>query len=80
MKIVIEMYDDTGNILIGKALETACKSLIVNGICVIQHGSIHTNLSGLTNADVETSRVEHMLEHDALNDETPITADEYTMQ
>jgi len=80
MKIVIEMYDDTGNYIIGKALETACKSLIVNDTCVIQHGQIHTNIAGLTSNDVETSRIEHLIEHDALDDETPITADEYTMQ
>ena len=47
MKIVIEMYDDTGNILIGKALETACKSLIVNGICVIQHGGVGAEMREL---------------------------------
>lgn len=80
MKIVIEMYDDTGNYIIGKALETACNSLIVNNTCVIQHGQIHTNIAGLTSNDVETSRIEHLIEHDALDDETPITADEYTMQ
>ena len=41
MKIVIEMYDDTGNYIIGKALETACKILIVNDTCVIHLCQLH---------------------------------------
>mgnify|MGYP003645039627 CR=1 FL=1 len=61
MKIEINMYDETGEIIIGKAIETDCKSLIINGVHVISDGGVQAEMRRLA-------------------DETPITADEYTMQ
>ena len=40
MKIEINLYDETGRVIVGKAIETDCQSLIVNGVHVIQSGDV----------------------------------------
>ena len=40
MKIEINMYDETGENIIAKAMETDCKSLVVNGVHVISDGGV----------------------------------------
>ena len=51
MKIEINLYDETGTVIIGKAIETDCQSLIVNGVHVIQGGGVHAEMRQLTPAD-----------------------------
>ena len=51
MKIEINLYDETGTQVVGKAIETDCQSLIVNGVHVIQGGGVHAELRQL--ADIE---------------------------
>jgi hypothetical protein len=38
MKIEIYLYDETGTRKVGKAIETDCQELIINGMRVIQGG------------------------------------------
>ena len=47
MKIEINLYDETGEMIVGKAIETDCHSLIVNGIHIIQGGGVHSELRQL---------------------------------
>ena len=47
MKIEINMYDETGEIIIGKAIETDCKSLIINGVHVISDGGVQAEMRRL---------------------------------
>jgi len=47
MKIEINLYDDTGERVVGKAIETDCRSLIVNGVRVVQDGEIDAELRQL---------------------------------
>jgi len=51
MKIEINLYDETGERVVGKAIETDCQSLIVNGVHVIQGGGVHAEMRQLTPAD-----------------------------
>ena len=41
MKIEINLYDDTGERVVGKAIETDCQSLIINGIHIPNLSLIH---------------------------------------
>ena len=52
MKIEINLYDETGIVVVGKAIETDCQSLIVNGVHVIQGGGVHAEMGQLTEAVV----------------------------
>ena len=52
MKIEINLYDETGTQVVGKAIETDCQSLIINGVHVIQAGGVHSELRQLTPADM----------------------------
>ena len=47
MKIEINLYDDTGERIVGKAIETDCRSLIINGMHIIQDGGVHAELRQL---------------------------------
>ena len=47
MKIEILLYDDTGTAVIGKAIETDCQSLIINGRHVIAQGGINAEMNDL---------------------------------
>ena len=47
MKIEINLYDDTGERIVGKAIETDCRSLIVNGMHIIQDGGVHAEMRQL---------------------------------
>ena len=51
MKIEINLYDETGTQVVGKAIETDCQSLIINGVHVIQGGGVHAEMRQLTPAD-----------------------------
>ena len=51
MKIEINLYDETGERVVVKAIETDCQSLIVNGVHVIQGGGVHAEMRQLTPAD-----------------------------
>ena len=52
MKIEINLYDETGTQVVGKAIETDCQSLIINGVHVIQGGGAHAEMRQLTPADL----------------------------
>jgi|TARA_A100001515_G_scaffold133810_1_gene123338 hypothetical protein len=47
MKIEINLYDETGTQVVGKAIETDCQSLIINGMHIIQAGGVHSELRQL---------------------------------
>ena len=47
MKIEINLYDETGTQVVGKAIEQDCQSLIINGIHVIQAGGVHSEMRQL---------------------------------
>jgi hypothetical protein len=47
MKIEINLYDDTGERVVGKAIETDCQSLIINGMHIIQAGGVHAEMREL---------------------------------
>tara|TARA_R100000935_G_C2801186_1_gene150555 strand:+ start:516 stop:728 length:213 start_codon:yes stop_codon:yes gene_type:complete len=47
MKIEINMYDETGENIIAKAMETDCKSLVVNGVHVISDGGVGAEMREL---------------------------------
>tara|TARA_R110000737_G_scaffold307104_1_gene314959 strand:- start:495 stop:689 length:195 start_codon:yes stop_codon:yes gene_type:complete len=51
MKIEINLYDERGERIVGKAIETDCQSLIINGVHVIQGGGVHAEMQQLTPAD-----------------------------
>ena len=46
MKIEILLYDEDNN-LVGKAIETSCQSLIINGVHVIAQGGINAEMNDL---------------------------------
>lgn len=52
MKIEINLYDETGTQVVGKAIETDCQSLIINGMHIIQAGGVHAEMRQLTPADM----------------------------
>jgi hypothetical protein len=47
MKIEILIYDETGTVVVGKAIETNCQSAIINGVHVISQGGINAEMSDL---------------------------------
>jgi len=47
MKIEINLYDVTGERVVGKAIETDCQSLIINGMHIIQAGGVHAEMREL---------------------------------
>ena len=50
MKIEINLYDETGTQVVGKAIETDCQSLIINGMHIIQGGGVHAEMRQLSEA------------------------------
>ena len=47
MNIEINLYDETGERVVGKAIETDCSCLIVNGVHVIQCRGVHAEMQQL---------------------------------
>ena len=47
MKIEINLYDETGERVVGKAIESDCQSLIINGMHIIQAGGVHAEMREL---------------------------------
>lgn len=56
MKIEINLYDETGERVVGKAIETDCQSLIINGVHVIQAGGVHAEMRQLQETYVDDMR------------------------
>ena len=56
MKIEINLYDETGERVVGKAIETDCQSLIINGFHVIQGGGVHAEMRQLQQ-EIETDNL-----------------------
>ena len=56
MKIEINLYDETGTQVVGKAIETDCQSLIINGVHVIQGGGVHSEMRQLQETYVDDMR------------------------
>ena len=46
MKIEVLLYNEEGQV-VGKAIETACNSLIVNGVHVIANGGVNAEMRDL---------------------------------
>jgi len=47
MKIEILLYNQDGTQVVGKAIETDCQSLIINGVHVIAQGGINAEMNDL---------------------------------
>ena len=47
MKIEVLLYNEDGTAVVGKAIETDCQSLIVNGVVVIAQGGINAEMNDL---------------------------------
>jgi|TARA_R110000782_G_scaffold23278_3_gene61013 hypothetical protein len=47
MKIEIMLYNESGDRVVGKAIETDCQSLIVNGVHIIAQGGINAEMQDL---------------------------------
>tara|TARA_R110002020_G_scaffold3862_2_gene17062 strand:+ start:971 stop:1171 length:201 start_codon:yes stop_codon:yes gene_type:complete len=47
MKIEIMLYNQDGTTVIGKAIETDCQSLVINGVHVIAQGGINAEMNDL---------------------------------
>ena len=47
MKIEIMLYNQDGTTVVGKAIETDCQSLIINGVHVIAQGGINAEMNDL---------------------------------
>ena len=56
MKIEINLYDETGTQVVGKAIESDCQRLIVNGVHVIQAGGVHAEMRQLQETYVDDMR------------------------
>tara|TARA_X000001382_G_scaffold116556_1_gene95817 strand:- start:7 stop:228 length:222 start_codon:yes stop_codon:yes gene_type:complete len=72
MKIEINLYDETGRVIVGKAMETDCQSLIVNGVHVIQGGGVNAEMGQLTEAIVNIQHGEGVFIGESLTDEREI--------
>ena len=69
MKIEINLYDETGRVIVGKAMETDCQSLIVNGVHVIQGGGVHAEMRQLSQAVVNMQHGDGVSIGELLTDE-----------
>ena len=69
MKIEINLYDETGIVVVGKAIETDCQSLIVNGVHVIQGGGVHAEMRQLSEAIVNMHESDGVTVGELLTDE-----------
>ena len=47
MKIEIMLYNESGERVVGKAIETDCQSLIINGVHIIAQGGINAEMQDL---------------------------------
>ena len=47
MKIEINLYSEDGTTIVGKAIETNCQSLIINGVHIIANGGINAEMRDL---------------------------------
>ena len=47
MKIEIMLYNESGDRVVGKAIETDCQSLIINGVHIIAQGGINAEMQDL---------------------------------
>ena len=56
MKIEVRIFDETGENVIAKALETDCQELIINGMRVIQGGGVHAEMRKLQETYVDDMR------------------------
>ena len=62
MKIEINLYDETGERVVGKAIETDCQSLIINGIAIIQAGGVHAEMRQLEADEIPVSAEQYTLQ------------------
>jgi len=69
MKIEINLYDETGTQVVGKAIETDCQSLIVNGMHIIQAGGVHAEMRQLSQAVVNMQHGDGVSIGELLTDE-----------
>ena len=72
MKIEINLYDETGTVVVGKAIETDCQSLVINGVHVIQGGGVHAEMRQLSEAVVNIQHGEGVFIGESLTDEREI--------
>ena len=57
MKIVVNIFNEEGDVVIGQAIESYCRTLIINGIPVIQEGGVHAEMRPMLNDNVQADNV-----------------------
>jgi hypothetical protein len=62
MKIEINLYDETGERVVGKAIETNCDSLIINGMHIIQGGGVNAEIRQLEADEIPVSAEQYTLQ------------------
>jgi hypothetical protein len=62
MKIEINLYDETGERVVGKAIETDCQSLIINGMHIIQAGGVHAELRQLEADEIPVTAEQYTMQ------------------
>ena len=62
MKIEINLYDENGENIVGKAIETNCDSLIINGMHIIQAGGVNAELRRLEADEIPVSAEQYTLQ------------------
>tara|TARA_Y100001972_G_scaffold72502_1_gene88037 strand:+ start:232 stop:441 length:210 start_codon:yes stop_codon:yes gene_type:complete len=57
MKIVVNIFNEEGDVVIGQAIESDCRTLVINGIPVIQEGGVHAEMRPLLNDNAQADNV-----------------------
>ena len=62
MKIEINLYDENGENIVGKAIETNCDSLIINGMHIIQAGGVNAEMRQLEADEIPVSADQYTMQ------------------
>ena len=57
MKIVVNIFNEEGDVVIGQAIESDCRTLIINGIPVIQEGGVNAEMRPMLDENVQADNV-----------------------
>tara|TARA_R100000234_G_C4992965_1_gene176436 strand:- start:505 stop:708 length:204 start_codon:yes stop_codon:yes gene_type:complete len=57
MKIIVNIFNEEGDVVIGQAIEQDCRTLIINGIPVIQEGGVHAEMRPMLDDNVQADNV-----------------------
>ena len=57
MRIVVNILNEEGDVVIGQAIEPDCRTLIINGIPVIQEGGVHAEMRPMLVDNIQADNV-----------------------